>query len=294
MTRNASSPIAACIKWCTAALFVLTAAGCESKSQRLIAEGLYTRIKNGDCLAFNDLWAKADKKDAYASTYFGIALQEGWGSRCSTTQTLALKAYSQANGKLGEADFNAGLLLLSLKQYPQAEEAFKRAAGGDKGGGLSRAMFKLGELYEAGLAGFPNSQALAAQYYEKAADAGDLNGQARIAEMLLDGRGRTRNVERAMRQLENAATLGHLGARQRLFQIYDKGANGVPVGREQAAKWLGAAAMLDPALMRPFRTYLAQLDSGTQTAVNEELARFEQSVRPRWVPVNYDTPIKPS
>lgn len=276
-----------------AVLMAVALVGCDSGKQR-VAKNLHERVVNGDCGAYYDLWEKAEKKDPYSSAYFGMVLQDGTGARCRTTEVVALRAYAPARGKMKEVDFNAALLLIKTKDFTGAEQALIRAAGGDKKNGLTVAMVKLAEIYEAGLAGFPQSQALAAQYYRAASEKGDLHARTKLAQLLISGKGTEQDIQRGTEALESAALLGHREARWILFQLADKPPAGQERRPEAAAKWLGAAAIVDPRLTDQYVAYVGRLDADMQVKVQTAVQRFHESVKRAWVPADYDKPIEPT
>lgn len=282
------------VRWGSMALVLTALAGCGDDAESRQAEALYERIQNSDCAAFRDLWSLAEQRDnVYASSYFGLVLQEGTANGCLRIEDLALRVYAPALGKVRAADFNAGLLMLKLRNPRSAEALLKRAAGEQEGKGLTAAMVKLAQLYDNGSDGFAKQPALAAQYYQTAANAGDVEALATLGQMTLVGRGVHRDRARGMQMLSNAAQLGSQKARLQLHEIY--AAAGVERdAKEQAAKWLGAAVLLDPRLKPKWTAFMATLSPEAQRSVTEELVRFEAHVRPRWSPVNYEQPIKPS
>lgn len=279
------------------AVFVLGAfvglSGCGAGSAEVKAEALFERVRLKDCNAFRDLWSLAeDRTDAYAATFLGMALQEGAARHCLHIEELALRAYSPAIGKVRAADFNAALLHLKLGNAAAAETLLKRAAGEENDRGLSVAMVKLAQLYEAGAKGFARQPALAAQYYARASDAGDVEALAKLGEMTLAGEGVEVDRRRGLQMMSSAAQLGSLRARRVLHEIYAR-APGDHGSQEQAAKWLGAAVLLDPSLKPQWKAYMATLPAEIQSSVTDELVTFEAHVKPRWTPINYDQPIKP-
>lgn len=280
--------------WCITVVSALSLAGCDVTTKEKIAADLYRRVEVRDCFAFFELQQRRDKGERYASTYLGLAIQRGIAQHCQDNDLAALKAYELSAGKVPEVDFNIGLILLKRKEYQAAEASLLRAAGGEKRNGLRRAMVKLAQIYEAGLAGFPNSESLAGQWYQVASDKGDLYALTKTALMLLDGRGMKRDEARALEMLDHAAQKGNKDARMVLFQLADRGQT--TSGRrepEVAAKWLGAAAIVDPSLKPKLQAYLVGLRDNERRNALDQIQKFEQNVKETWVAEQYDQPIAP-
>lgn len=269
--------------------------GCDAVSTKeRIAADLYKRVEARDCLAYVELEQRKEKGEHHAGTYLGLAIQRGLGQHCYDRDFEALRAYELSQGKVPEVDFNIGLILLKRKEYEQAEKALLSAAGGDKRNGLPRAMVKLAQIYEAGLAGFPNSQSLSGQWYAAAAEKGDLYALTKSALRLLDGLGVTKNEKRAIEMLEHAAQKGVKDARLALFKLANEGRN--PYGRpapEVAAKWLGAAAIVDGKLTQKYEEYLQTLSASERKSAIEQVLHFKDHVREVWIEDKYDEPIAP-
>jgi hypothetical protein len=60
------------------------------------------------------------------------------------------------------------------------------------------------------------------------------------------------------------------------------------------AKWLGAAAIVDPRLTNEYVNYVRKLDPDMQVKVQAAVQRFHESVKRAWVPADYDKPIEPN
>ena len=82
-----------------------------------------------------------------------------------------------------------------------------------------KAMTMLGELYANAL-GVKRDYAKAAQWYQRAADAGDREGMFALAMMRLSGRGGAVNREEAAKLLASAAKLGEPKAAYNLALLY--------------------------------------------------------------------------
>lgn len=274
---------------------VFALAACDAVSTKeSIAADLYRRVEARDCLAFLELQQRKDKGERAASTYLGLAIQRDLGQHCVDKDATAMKAYELSAGKVQEVDFNIALILLRRKEYAAAEASLLRAAGGEKRNGLRRAMVRLGQIYEAGLAGFPNSASLAGQWYQVASDKGDLFAQTRLAKMLIDGTGMKQNVQRGVEMLDHAAQKGNRDARLALFQLADSGR--MSNGKRQpevAAKWLGAAAIIDQTLTPRFVSYLNSIRADEREHAEYQIQKFRENVKEVWVDEPYDQPIAP-
>lgn len=285
--RWGSLAVAAAVAW--------VAAGCDVVSTKeTAARNLYERVAQGDCLAFQELSVKSTQKDKWGAAFYGLALQTGLGGGCKDQDLLALAAYEDVLGKIPEVDFNAGLILIKVRKYQAAEVALVRAAGGEKKTGLTRAMVKLAQIYELGLAGFPNSDSLAAAYYEAASRQGDLHARFKLGTMFYTGKGVTRDMAKGQWMLENAAELGYKPARVRLFELNDAGITPEAQRRpEVAAKWLGAAALLDEGLIPRYEAYLRTLAADERGHVVKQVQKFAMSVKKEWKDDSYDQPLRP-
>lgn len=271
-------------------------AGCDVvSSKEATARDLYKRVALGDCLAYDGLESHSLGGDQHASAYLGLAIQQRLGQDCRSSLHMALRAYQPAIGKSEEVDFNVALIYLALKNYTQAEVALLRSAGGEKRDGLRRAMVKLAQMYNDGLAGFPNSESLAAQWMELAANKGDMFALTQLGLRTIDGRGVQRDFSRGVQMLEHAAQKGSRDARLALFDLNVAGRIGsLGPQREQAAKWLGAAAAIDAGLQPKYNAYLRTLPADAQQAVLREVGFFTRSMREKWVDEPYDQPVAPA
>src|SRR5918992_134865 len=99
-------------------------------------------------------------------------------------------------------------LVYGAYQRGMYKTAFDLATTRAQYNGDPKAMTMLGELYANGL-GIKRDYAKAADWYQRAADAGDREGMFALAMMRLSGRGGPTNREQAVKLLASAAKLGN-------------------------------------------------------------------------------------
>jgi TPR repeat protein len=100
----------------------------------------------------------------------------------------------------------------------------------------------VGEAYAAGK-GVPRDYKLAADWYHKAADKGDIAGEMHLATLYRDGGGKaiTRDMAQAAEWYRKAAEQGDVTAQGILGTLYSMG-QGVPLSYPDAYYWLDLAA----------------------------------------------------
>jgi uncharacterized protein len=106
--------------------------------------------------------------------------------------------------------------------------------------GEPQAATLIGRLYQEGL-GIKPDPVLAAQWYRRAAELGDLEGTFAFAVMLAEGEGIQKNRQGAAQLFDAAAQKGHALANYNLALLYLKG-DGKPENPERAAMHLRYAA----------------------------------------------------
>lgn len=109
------------------------------------------------------------------------------------------------------------------------------AAAGDP-----KALFEIGNRYANGR-GVPEDMAVAAQWYEQAADEGLAPAQYRIGNLYEKGIGVERDVAAAKTWYQLAAAQGNASAMHNLAVLFAMGADGT-TDNESAARWFGEAA----------------------------------------------------
>ncbi|MBX3608112.1 MAG: sel1 repeat family protein [Piscinibacter sp.] len=144
-------------------------------------------------------------------------------------------------GRLGRGTIAAAALVcagVAVAAAPE-DDAHRRGLQAYQRGDVVAAM---AALRPAARAGHAPSQVLlafildrgdfpleAAQLYRQAAEQGDAEGQAGLANLLLTGRGIAKDEKAAFEQFSKAAAQGHEGARQALAQLAGApAASGVP------------------------------------------------------------------
>ena len=275
---------------------VMALSGCDQVigdfwgTKREEALNLFKRVQDGDQMAFEALMERTKSMDPNAAMQLGFVLQTGAG-RFPKTDRDAESAYMVASGKIKEADFNLGLIKLKEKRIDEAVAHFEKAAGKEREG-LTSAMVNLGKIYEAGLAGAPRSASLAAEWYEYAANAGDLYARQKLGMILVTGRGRPVDVKRGFALVENAALLGEREARLQLARWYDTPPSPEIRGsREVAAKWLAVAAEGIPDLEQAAERYRLALTERERKNVDDAVSLWRTSHPPVKDAPNYGQPI---
>jgi TPR repeat protein len=259
-------------------------------TKREEAMNLFKRVQDGDQLAFEALIQRTKSMDPNAAMQLGFVLQTGTGSFPKTDKE-AETAYMVASGKIKEADFNLGLIKLKERRIDEAVSHFEKAAGKERDG-LTNAMVNLGKIYEAGLAGAPRSASLAAEWYEYAANAGDLYARQKFGMILLTGRGRPVDVKRGVSLVENAALLGDREARMQLARWYDAPPSAEIKGsREVAAKWLAVASDGSPELQVAAENYRLALTERERKNVDDAVSLWRVSHPPVRDAPNYSQPM---
>jgi len=133
---------------------------------------------------------------------------------------------------------NSAALFNASQDWPQAF----RVCLDESNAGVVHAQQILGLLYEKGL-GTPADPSAAAQWYFKAAQAGNSKAQNYYGRLLLEGRGVKRDREGAISWLNKSAEQGDVEAMTRLGQAYLEG-EGVKRDKTTAANWFRKAADL--------------------------------------------------
>jgi hypothetical protein len=106
--------------------------------------------------------------------------------------------------------------------------------------GDAPSMILIAKAYSAG-SGVDQDDAIAADWFRKAADLGNLEAQIRLAECFRDGKGVTRDMARAATWYRKAAEQGDPAAQATLGLLYSVG-QGVPRDDVEAFFWFDLAA----------------------------------------------------
>ncbi len=137
--------------------------------------------------------------------------------------------------------FSDGVAAFAAKEYTTAAILWKQEAGK----GSADALLQLGLLYDLGL-GMPRDQAVAFDYYLKAAQLGLADAEFNVAVMLEAGTGVDRDTQAAAIWYARSALAGNQRAAFNLGLMYRDG-SGVPVNSNLASYWLGRVSASIPA-----------------------------------------------
>ncbi len=103
------------------------------------------------------------------------------------------------------------------------------------------AAYKLGLVYQLGLAGTAKDPARAAALFRQAADAGHGSARYRLAQLYFEGEGVSRDPQRGLQLLLAAAEQGNADAAQNVAALYEEGRY-LQRDRREAARWFEIAA----------------------------------------------------
>lgn len=109
----------------------------------------------------------------------------------------------------------------------------------DAEAGNADAQFNLGLMYRKG-DGVPQDNALAAQWYQKAADQGNSEAQLNLGVMYRKGLGVPQDEQKACELYTKSAEAGNISAQFNLGLLYYKG-QGMPRDMQTSKKWFGKA-----------------------------------------------------
>lgn len=121
-------------------------------------------------------------------------------------------------------------------------------------GGDATAQVAVGESYAAGT-GVTRDYKLAAEWYKKAADKGDIAGQLHLAALYRDGgKGFDRDMAQAAAWYQKAAEQGDAGAQGMMGTLYSLG-QGVEQNYVEAYYWLDLAAAVKGPKQAQYSSY---------------------------------------
>ena len=109
------------------------------------------------------------------------------------------------------------------------------------GNGNPRAQVIMGRLYENGL-GVEQDMAVAAQWFQLAAEQNDPEAQVLLAYCYEIGAGVPKNPQQVMNLMTRAAESGNAEAQFNLALNYSQGINGAPKNEQESFKWASLAA----------------------------------------------------
>ena len=159
------------------------------------------------------------------------------------------------------------VLSVSAQQAGIDAALLAKANGGD-----AAAQVAVGESYAAG-AGVTRDYRLAAEWYQKAADKGNLAGQLHLAALYRDGgEGFDRDMAQAAEWYRKAADQGDVGAQGMMGTLYSTGL-GVEQNYAEAYYWLDLAAAVKGPKQAQFANYRQMMGAHITT---DELAEVQK------------------
>jgi len=108
--------------------------------------------------------------------------------------------------------------------------------------GHSESAYKLGMMYDMGLAA-DRDAVTAAYWYRRSAEDGNLHAQHNLAVAYANGDGVELNIGKAMRWWQEAARMGNADSQYNLGIVYAMGVHGVSKNIDMAKKWWRKAAI---------------------------------------------------
>jgi len=132
-------------------------------------------------------------------------------------------------------DFQTGLDAFNRGDLPGAMTSFRVAAEA----GSDEAQVWLGYILDQSE---ENEESV--RWYRAAADQGNIDGIAGLAEMYAKGEGVDKDLDQARALFEKAAEAGHAGSIRVLVAAYEKGGLGIEADATQMAYWKSREAAL--------------------------------------------------
>ena len=246
----------------------------------IVAGAQYRMDETGRESAFRFFEEAAGFGDASSLGYVGVSYRNGWG--VPRDYPVAIKSLSEAAER---GDTNA---MDNLGSIYDSGEAAKQGFAQDfalarewyekaatAGNPNPNSMVNLGRLYGEGK-GVPKDQAAALQWYERAAAKGQAEAMFDIGAFYDSGEGLGADPVKAREWYAKAAEKGHAGAMVRLGGFYEAG-RGAPQDFGQAVGWYERAATHDdPQAM--FRLgALTQAGRGVPQDTAEAIFWFERA-----------------
>lgn len=152
---------------------------------------------------------------------------------------LALLLHAPAYGASGNADriLNEAWTAYNIGNYGKTISLITNLAGD----GNPRAQVMLGRCYENGL-GVKQDLAVAAQWFQLAAEQNDSEAQVLLAYCYQVGAGVPKNPQQVINLMTRAAEAGNAEAQFNLAINYSQGINGAPKNEQQSFHWASLAA----------------------------------------------------
>lgn len=136
-----------------------------------------------------------------------------------------------------EQILNKAWTAYNIGQYKETIRLVQPLAGD----GNPRAQVLLGRCYENGL-GVQQDMAVAAQWFQLAAEQNDAEAQVLLAYCYEIGAGVPKNPQQVMNLMTRAAESGNAEAQFNLALNYSQGLNGAPKNEQESFKWASLAA----------------------------------------------------
>jgi TPR repeat protein len=179
------------------------------------------------------------------------AMRGGWRGLTLLSLTVPLLLSSAAAAADDHADCNASDELLKTNPVQVAAACGRLAGQGDV-----IAQYNLGLMHLAGQ-GLPQNDALAAQWFHKAAERGDAPAQYYLGTLYESGRGVSLDSVEAATWYRRAAEQGYPYAQSNLGFMYANG-EGIPVDLIQADLWLSLAAATGDGDAAAYRDFMEE------------------------------------
>lgn len=157
------------------------------------------------------------------------------------TRWIALVAMTMVVSALQAVGQTEGSLQAGVQEAGSQQAGIDTALLAKANSGDAAAEVAVGECYAAGK-GVARNYKLAAEWYQKAADKGDVGGEVHLAALYRDGgKGFPRDMAQAAEWYRKAAEQGDVGAQGTLGTLYSMG-QGVERNYVEAYYWLDLAA----------------------------------------------------
>ena len=142
-----------------------------------------------------------------------------------------------ASAATPEEILNKAWTAYNIGQYKETLRLVEPLAGN----GNPRAQVIMGRLYENGL-GVQQDMAVAAQWFQLAAEQNDPEAQILLAYCYEIGAGVPKNPQQVMNLMSRAAEAGNAEAQFNLALNYSQGINGAPKNEQESFKWASLSA----------------------------------------------------
>jgi len=109
--------------------------------------------------------------------------------------------------------------------------------------GHAEAAYKVGMMHDMGLLGVDRDAVIAAQWYRRSAENGNIHAQHNLAVAYANGDGVEMNINGAMHWWQQAAASGNADSQYNLGIVYAMGVHGIQKNIDEAKKWWRKAAI---------------------------------------------------